>query len=140
MHEKIRAFIESAHLLSLSAIDARDSKEIGVYGASCYYTFFVPTLSLCFKSALDSKHIQLATRNPNLSVIIAKDSKHLAEIEGVQIKAYFRTSSKEEQSAYYTRFPFARLGNGAVFALEILYAKYTNNQLLQKEKLTYIKE
>ena len=147
MDERIQTFIAREKVFALSVIECDSNQNriaanqgLRVYGASCYYAFFVPNFSLCFKSALDSKHIQLARRNPNVSVIIAKDSRILGNIQGVQIQARFRDSTQEEESAYYTRFPFAKLGNGAVFALDIDYATYTDNKLLLKEKLTYIKD
>ena len=34
----------------------------------------------------------------------------------------------------------AELGGGAVFALDIYFAKYTDNRLLLQKKLTYIKD
>ena len=147
MDERIQTFIAREKVLALSVIECDSNqgeiatdKGLRVYGASCYYAFFVPNLSLCFKSALDSKHIQLARRNPNVSVIIAKDSRVLGNIQGVQIQARFRDSTQEEERAYYARFPFAKLGGGAVFALDIYFAKYTDNRLLLQKKLTYIKD
>ena len=147
MDERIKAFIAREKVFALSVIECDSNQNriaanqgLRVYGASCYYAFFAHNLSLCFKSAVDSKHIQLARLNPNVSVIIAKDSRILGNIQGVQIQARFRDSTQEEESAYYTRFPFAKLGNGAVFALDIYFAKYTDNRLLLQKKLTYIKD
>ncbi|TLD80675.1 hypothetical protein LS70_008885 [Helicobacter sp. MIT 11-5569] len=137
MDEKIKKFLANSHLLTLSVIDCeQDLAAIGVYSASCYYAFMVE--SLLIKSSADSKHIKLAELNPNISVTIAKDSKNLSKIEGIQIKAYFRKALAKEKKAYYARFPFARLGSGEIFALDILWAKYTNNALLKK--VIYIKE
>lgn len=135
MHEKIRSFIKDAHLLALSIIE----NDYEIYSASCYYAFFASNLSLIFKSDTTSKHIQLAIKNPKVGVIIAKDSNALSHIEGVQIKAKFREADDLEKNFYNKKFPFARLGNGEIFALEIYFAKYTNNQLLLKEKLTFVK-
>ncbi|MBX7490405.1 hypothetical protein [Helicobacter turcicus] len=140
MDDRIKAFIAEQHLLSLSVIDSTDSAHLGIYTASCYYVFFSSNLSLCFKSDSSSKHIKLAYVNPSVGVTIAQDSNILANIKGAQIQARFRDSSQEEQNAYYKKFPFAKLGGGVVFALDICFAKYTNNQLLLQEKLTYTKE
>ena len=140
MNDKIREFIAKQHLLTLSVVDDMDSHSLGVYNASCYYAFFAPNLSLCFKSDSNSKHVRLAYANPNVAAVIAKDSDALINLKGVQIKAYFRNAKKEEKSAYYKRFPFAKLGGGEIFALDIYFAKYTDNQLLLQKKLTYTKE
>lgn len=139
MDNRIKAFIAEQHLLTLSVIDSTNGM-LSIHTASCYYAFFAPNLSLCFKSDSNSKHIKLAYVNPNIGVTIAEDSKILANIKGAQIQARFRDSSREEQETYYRKFPFAKLGSGIVFALDICFAKYTNNQLLLQEKLTYTKE
>ncbi|MCI5967927.1 hypothetical protein [Helicobacter sp.] len=140
MDDRIKAFITKQHLLALSVIDNTDSTHLSVYSASCYYAFVKENLSLCFKSDSNSKHIKLAYVNPSVGVIIAKDSNTLTHLKGVQIQATFRNATQQEQGVYYDKFPFARLGSGEIFALDIDFAKYTNNQLLLQKKLTYTKE
>lgn len=135
MDKKIKDFLASKHLLALSVIE-----NDGTYSASCYYAFCEKNLSLCFKSDENSKHIQFAKKNKKVSAIITKDSKNLALLQGAQIQAFFREANVLEKDLYYKRFPFAKLGSGSVFALDICFAKYTNNKLLLKEKLTYKKE
>lgn len=139
MNERIKNFIKNHHLLSLAVVE-ENSNRVEVYSASCYYAFDEKNLSLLFKSECDSKHIQLCVLNPKVGVIIAKDSKKLADIQGLQIKALFQPATKEQKSIYYALYPFAKLGSGEIYSLEILWAKYTDNHLLLKEKLTYIKE
>ncbi|WP_297812169.1 hypothetical protein [uncultured Helicobacter sp.] len=139
MNAKIKEFIKNNHLLSLSVLE-ENSLAFEVYSASCYYAFDEVNFNLLFKSAQDSKHIKLCALNPRVGVIIAKDSKNLAHIQGLQIKAFFKPVTKEQRSIYYALYPFAKLGSGEIYALEILWAKYTDNRLLLKEKLTYIKE
>lgn len=139
MNPKIKDFIKKYHLLSLSVVEA-DSDTLEVYSASCYYAFDEANLSLLFKSAQDSKHIQLCALNPKVAVIIAKDSKNLGRIQGLQIKTFFKRATLQQKSLYYARFPFAKLGNGEIFALEILWAKYTDNKLLLSEKLTFMRK
>ncbi|MDD6055720.1 MAG: hypothetical protein SOW25_03305 [Helicobacter sp.] len=140
MHKEIKKFLNNSHLLTLSVLDSSDLNSLEVYSANCYYVFYEECLSLIFKSEAASKHIQLAEVNPLVGVSVAKDSSHLADIEGVQIKAEFKKAKEAEIKAYYKRFPFARLGGGEIFSLEIYFAKYTNNKLLLKEKLTYVKD
>lgn len=132
MNKLIAKFIQSNHLLNFSVIDDDE-----VYCASCYYAFDKINISLIIKSNTESKHIQLAKINPNIAIGIAKDSKNLSFIKGVQIKAIFDKSNKNEQEIYYSRFPFARLGIGDIYTLKILWAKYTDNKLLLQNKITY---
>lgn len=87
MNPKIKDFIKKYHLLSLSVVEA-DSDTLEVYSASCYYAFDEANLSLLFKSAQDSKHIQLCALNPKVAVIIAKDSKNLGRIQGCKLRRF----------------------------------------------------
>lgn len=133
MDAKIKDFVSKNHLLALSVLDNQQE----IYTASCYYAFCEKYISLVFKSMQDCKHIQFAKCNPKVGVIIAADSKKLHLIKGLQIKASFRESLEKEKSLYYKRFPYALLGNGEVFTLDILWAKYTDNTLLIEKKLIY---
>lgn len=136
MDQKILNFIAKNHLLTFSV---RDEDE-GVYIANCYYALDEKDYCLLIKSALDSKHIKLATQNPHIGISIAKDSKKLILIKGVQIKALFKQATNEQKSLYYSQFPFAKLASGEIFALELFWIKYTDNGLLLSEKLFYQKE
>lgn len=134
MDLRIAKFIAKNHLLSLGVSDSA-----GVYAANCYYAWDEENYSLLIKSDVDSKHISLAMQNPNVGITITKDSKNLALLKGVQIKALFKPATKEQKCLYYAKFPFAKLASGEIFALEILWAKYTDNQLLLSQKLIYQK-
>lgn len=135
MDKLITKFIQNNHLLSFSVIDNDE-----VYCASCYYAFDINNISLIIKSNIESKHIQLAKMNPKIAITIAKDSKKLLLIKGVQIKAIFCESNNYEKNLYYLRFPFAKLGDGEIYTLKIFWAKYTDNKLLINKKLIFNKE
>lgn len=134
MNEKIKSFIARNQLLALSVLENDE-----VYSASCYYAFDEECINLIFKSQRESKHIQLALKCPKVGVIIAQDAKKIGLLQGVQIKALFKMASVSQEKLYYQKFPFAKLGEGEVFALEILWAKYTDNKLLLTKKLTFKK-
>ncbi len=135
MNKLITKFIQNNHLLSFSVIDDND-----VYCANCYYAFDEININLIIKSNEESKHIKLAKINPNIAATIAKDSKKLLLIKGLQIKAVFLESNKYEQEIYYSRFPFAKLGDGKIYTLKILWAKYTDNKLLTNKKIIFSRE
>ena len=133
------AFLRGAHLLSLCVAGAKDGV-IECHCASLYYAFCEENLSLVFKSDPNTAHIAIAKENPQVAANIAKDSANLARLRGLQIKAHFRAGGASEAKIYYRRFPFARLGGGEIFALDILWAKYTDNGLLSGEKLIFVRE
>ncbi|CBG39592.1 pyridoxamine 5'-phosphate oxidase family protein [Helicobacter mustelae] len=135
MHQKMLEFLQREHLLTLSVCDVQ-----GVYSASCFYCFFKEGYTLVCKSQESSRHIQLARKNPFVGVNIAHHTKKIQEISGMQIKALLRHAKEQETGCYHAKYPFARLGGGEVYALEILWAKYTDNSLLIPKKLEYRRE
>ena len=134
MDKLITKFLQNNQLLSFGVID-----DDGVYSASCYYAFDEKNISLLIKSDPESKHIKLADKNPKIAITIARDSKKLLLIKGVQIKAIFAKSNNDEKEIYYSRFPFAKLGTGEIYTLKILWLKYTDNKLLVSNKIIFTK-
>ncbi|EAI8624363.1 hypothetical protein I9Q28_00500 [Campylobacter lari] len=132
MDERIKKFIYSQKLLTLSV---QDNDEI--YCASCYYAFDDKNLALIFASEEHTKHIQLSYKNPKVGVNIALDTNIINLIKGVQIKAIFRKATAEQEKIYYEKFPFAKLAKACIFALNIQWAKYTDNKILLSKKLEF---
>ncbi len=132
MQQVMRDFLDSRHLLSMGVMD-----EDGVYMANCFYAFDEEELALIIKSNQDTRHIQLASINPSIGVSVALDTKNLSKIKGLQIKAQMAKATLREENIYYQKYPFARWIKGDVFALRILWAKYTNNTALSRTKIQY---
>lgn len=133
MHQKIKEFILSEHLLSLSVYD----EENGVYSANCFFAFDVKSISLIIKSDKNSKHILFGLKNPEVAITVASQIKSIAHIKGIQAKALLLYASIEQREIYYKKYPFARVMQGECYALEIVWAKYTDNTLLLKDKMIY---
>lgn len=132
LHQKIKDFIASEHLLSLSVCD-----DEGVYSASCFYAFDIKNLALIIKSDRDSKHIVFGLKNPSVAIAIASHTKTLSHIKGIQAKALFLCANANQREIYYKNYPFAKVIQGECYALEIVWAKYTDNALLLKDKMIY---
>lgn len=130
MDKNIIEFLQSNKLLTLGIVESM--QEISVYMANCYYVFDIESLSLIIKSNPNTKHIKLALINPNIGVSVTDDNANLAKSSGIQIKAHFKEANNMQKKAYYKQFPLARFVFGNVYALEILWAKYTNNALSSK--------
>ena len=134
MHTKILNYIKSQKLLSWAMID-----ETGVYTASAFYAFDEKNLNFIIASHENSKHIKLATQNKSIAVNIAKESK-IPLLKGIQAKAFFKEASLEQIEIYYSKFNFARFDKSAkIYALEIFWAKFTDNSLLLGKKLEFKK-
>lgn len=132
MNEKITTFLHNNTLLSWAMQD-----DNGVYCANAFYAFDDENLSLIISSHTDTKHIKLAEQNPHVSVNVAKFG-NIASLKGIQIKALYMRASKEQENLYYAHFPFARLKGGNCFALQIQYAKFTDNALGKKLEFTRV--
>ena len=132
MHSKIKDFIAAHHLLSMGVQDSA-----GVHMASCFYAFDEARLALLIKSEASTKHLSLARECPDIGITIAPETSILKDIKGLQARAMLLLATEEQEGVYYARFPFARLGGGVVCALEIYWAKYTDNKLLSASKLEY---
>lgn len=132
MDQKVKDFIFSQHILSLSVCD-----KDGVYSASCFYVFDEKSLSLVIKSNPKSKHILLAQENPKIAVTIAVNTRKIYLIKGIQAKASFEKANDQQKNIYYQEYPFARLVNGENYSLRICWLKYTDNSFLSKRKLEY---
>ncbi|MCR6587967.1 hypothetical protein [Campylobacter insulaenigrae] len=133
MHKQIQDFILSQKVLHLGIID----DDCGVYCASCYYAFDALNITLIFASHNNTKHIQLASKHPNISVSIACDNKSICLIKGIQAKAYFTKANKKQEKIYFDRFPFAKFTEANLYSLEIYWAKYTDNKKLFCKKLEF---
>ncbi|MBS4235676.1 pyridoxamine 5'-phosphate oxidase family protein [Campylobacter vulpis] len=131
MNEKILHFLQKNKLLSLSVCD-----DEGIYTASAFYAFDEENLALIIASHQETKHIKLALKNPNIAINIAKESK-IALLKGVQAKAFFKESTKKQEDIYYTKFPFAKLSNAKIYALNLSWVKLTDNTLMLEKKLEF---
>lgn len=135
MDERIARFIIREHIMHIAI-----REDEGVYNASCFYAFDRKNLALIFKSDPASHHIMLAKDWPYVGISIAKNTRIIKRIQGLQAKGFFTQASDEQKQQYYETYPFGRAIKGQVYALEILWCKYTDNSLLRLKKLEYQKQ
>ena len=131
MDKKILHFFKKNTLLAMSMRD-----DLGVYTASAFYAFDETNLALIIASHEDTKHIKLAFLNPNIALNIAKENK-IALLKGVQAKAIFMKASNEQEKIYFAKFPFAKLSNAKIYALNLSWVKLTDNTLMLEKKLEW---
>ena len=131
MDKRILKFMQKSKLLSWAMRD-----ESGVYTASAFYAFDERNLSLIIASDENSKHIKLAQLEPRVAVNIAKLDK-IAFLKGVQAKALFQGADDRQMGLYYKKFPFAKLHKTNIYALNLLWVKFTDNTLMLEKKLEF---
>ncbi|MGX3098844.1 hypothetical protein [Helicobacter sp. 23-1046] len=149
MDTRLKKFLTKQYCLSLSVREpqVRESKENqkskafcgGVHSASCFYAFDEENLTLIIKSEPTTRHIQLAQTFSIVGINIAKSTLKLLAIKGAQIRAQFGNATKEQERLYYQKFPYAKALSGEIYALEILWAKYSDNKFFGKTKVEFFR-
>ncbi|TKX32187.1 hypothetical protein [Campylobacter aviculae] len=135
MDERILNFIKGEQLLSWAMID-----EIGVYTASAFYAFDEKNFALIISSHENTKHIKLALAYPSVALNIAKENK-IAFLKGIQAKADFKRANEEQEKIYFSKFSFACLDKSAkVYALDLIWVKFTDNALGFSKKLEFFRK
>lgn len=133
MDEKILKFILKMNILTMAVNDENNE----IYIANAFYVFDEKKLSFIIASNEKSKHIKLAYLNDNLALSIYKNSK-ISFLQGLQIKAKFKKANKEQIKLYFDKYPFAKFGKDYdLFALDIIWLKFTDNKLLLNKKLEF---
>lgn len=127
-------FIQGSKLLAWAMCD-----EDGVYTASAFYAFDEKNLALIIASNEGSRHIALAKLKPFVAINIAKLDK-IAFLKGIQAKALFQVADERQAGLYYAKFPFASLHKSGIYALNLLWAKFTDNTLMLEKKLEFSRQ
>lgn len=132
MRDEIDKFLYKMHLMSLAVLV--DEKP---YCSSAFYAYDSQSSIFVIAGGLDSTHIQAALKNNHISGTIALDTKVVGKIQGMQFCGEIRSANAHESAIYFKRFPFAKIMNPTLFAIEINYVKFTDNTLGFGKKLIW---
>ncbi|MDR3346892.1 MAG: pyridoxamine 5'-phosphate oxidase family protein [Campylobacteraceae bacterium] len=132
MNEKIIDFLSEHHVLSLNTCVENQS-----WSSSCFYAFLQSTDTFVFASDTDTRHMQNIAKNPQVSGVIALETKQIGLIRGLQFEGVVQKASKSGEKAYFKAYPFARIMLPKLWEIEITYAKLTDNRLGFGKKLEY---
>ncbi len=128
MDKVIVNFLHANYVLSLSIADSNRS-----WSANCFYAFDEQEDTLIFISHGNTTHYQMITKNPYVSGTIVAQTQNVTHIQGIQFTGKAITPngnrSKQANSIYYQRFPFAKFVRAKLWVLELHYVKYTDNTL-----------
>lgn len=135
MDKKIIKFLQKMHLLNLS-INYNNLP----YNCSAFYAFCAQNLEFVIASKPNTNHIKALKNTDIVGICIAKDTKILHLIQGVQILGKISPADKNLVRIYYKRFPFAIAMNPTLFKIEILWCKFSDNKLGISNKIIWKKE
>lgn len=133
-------FIQANFVLSVTTVGKGNKP----WSANCFYAFNETNNTLIFISHGNTKHYQMLTENPVVSGTISAQTKNVLHIQGIQFTGKVVTpegqDSKDANSRFYKRFPFARFVRAKLWVLELDHVKFTDNTLGFGKKLIWEKD
>ena len=136
LDQQIIDFINEHHLLTLAT-----SKGNIPYCCNVFYVYDAANNQLIFSTDTKTKHAQDFTLNPNVAGSIALETKEVAKIQGVQLLGEIielkGESLKAAKKQYLQVFPYARLMEIHLWAMQLTFIKMTHNKLGFGKKLVW---
>ncbi len=129
--EKIEAFIEKHHALSLAT---SDGEELSV--CSLFYAY--DGLRFIVASSEDTTHIKHILKNQKVAGNILLETKEVGKIQGLQFRGKFTALDEGKlKKLYFKRFPYALAMMVKLWKIEVDYFKLTDNRLGFGKKLIW---
>lgn len=124
--EKIKRFLESQHVMSISVL-----WDNATWSATCFYVLDVENVRLVFVSSPETIHAQAMLKQNNISGTISNNELKIRKIQGIQFtgKAFLADSEylKRAKFLFLKQFPVARLKKTIYWYIELEYVKMTDN-------------
>ena len=136
LDQQIIDFINEHHLLTLAT-----SKGNIPYCCNVFYVYDVVNNQLIFSTETKTKHAQDFTLNSNVAGSIALETKEVTKIQGVQLLGKITELKggdlKAAKKQYLQAFPYARLMEIHLWAMQLTFIKMTHNKLGFGKKLVW---
>lgn len=137
--KRIIAFIKEHHVLTLST--AIENKP---YSCNCFYAFDEKNNVFICTSDETTKHIKDVLQNNYVSGSVVLETSQVGKIQGLQFNGLMHKATDDNYSYYHKiylkRFPFAILKNTALWYIEPVFLKYTDNRLGFGKKIIWESE
>ena len=131
--EKITAFIEQHHVLSL-ATSFNNMPSV----CSAFYVYDAQSHSFVIASSEETLHIQQVKVNENVAGNILLETKEIGKIQGLQFFAKMQALEDERlKKCYFKRFPYALALLPKLWQIEVNSFKLTDNRLGFGKKIIY---
>ena len=136
--KRIVAFIHEHHVLTLATCFEEEA-----YCSNMFYVYLEEESCFVFTSDKNTKHITAISHNLFVAGSIVLETEMVGKIQGLQFQGMAFEAmgdlKKKAKKAYIKRFPYAILGTTPFWAVEMTYAKFTNNMLGFGKKLIWKK-
>jgi len=131
--EKIEAFIDEHHVLSLATV-----QEDLVSACSLFYAYDKESHTFVVASSKDTEHIQNILHNPKVAGNILLETKEVGKIQGLQFKAKMELLEDTHlKMLYFKHFPYALALTPTLWQITVDIFKLTDNRLGFGKKLIW---
>ena len=125
-------FLKKHHLLTLCTC-----KDNLPYCANCFYVLRDEIATLVIATDQKTRHGQEALLNTHVAGTVALETKLVGKIQGIQFCGTYHKADKEDERAYFKRFPYALAMLPELWSIRIEYLKFTDNTLGFGTKLEF---
>lgn len=133
---RILKFIKEHHVLTIATC-----AENKPWCANCYYVYLENEVGFVITSEFESRHIQEALANTNVSGSIVLESEIISKIQGIQFEGKLKILdsllSQKAKASYLKRYPMASITHNSLWFLEVNFIKYTDNRIIPDNKLLW---
>ncbi|QPR29064.1 pyridoxamine 5'-phosphate oxidase family protein [Edwardsiella hoshinae] len=123
----VRRFLARQHVVTLATGQGE-----ALWCASCFYALDAASMTLYLLTSPQSQHGQLMSANPRVAGTVARQTRNVAQIQGIQFTAHIACLAGDDEAwarrCYYRRFPLARLRSAPIWALRLMRVKMTDNR------------
>lgn len=139
LDKRIATFIHEHHVLTLATCFEEEA-----YCSNVFYVYLEEENCFVFTSDEKTKHISDISHNLFVAGSVVLETETVGKIQGLQLQgmAFEATGDfkRKAKKAYLKRFPYAILASTPLWAVEMTYAKFTNNTLGFGKKLIWKKD
>ena len=136
--DKMVKFIRKHHVMTLSVCSNNN-----VWSAHCFYAYNEKHNFFVFTSDDDTEHVKIMRQNNKVSLAIARETKVVGKIKGLQIAGVVIQPENIEyefdKALYLKRFPYAAAMKISLWAVKPESAKMTDNLFGIGNKLKWSK-
>ena len=127
MNTSISDFLKEQTCASICVVDAAGKP----YCFSCFYVFDPAEGLLCFKSSIDTYHMQLIKNNPNIAGTVLPDKLNKVMIKGIQFEGCVLSIQHHLAGngckLYVKKYPMSLAIPGKVWAIQVNMVKLTDS-------------
>jgi len=138
LDKRVIEFINKHHVLTMSTV-----LDNVPYSCNCFYTYIEEDNVIICTSDYKTKHISDVQQNNNVSGSIVLETSVVGKIQGVQFNGKLIEAKndlyKKYKKAYLKRFPFVIFKSTALWYIDLIYIKMTDNRLGFGKKLIWEK-